>query len=136
MTNNIELWADGAMVGRGAAALESLPDTPAQRERLMNMLRVETRAVDAQERCDAAKARRDAAMEEQKLAQAIVNEARTSLVKQLCERADTLGQRLDAFARKQARAHLDALPDPDDANQGGELSPVGPTAREPAGDRR
>jgi hypothetical protein len=48
MTHDIELWSGGAMIGRGVAALASLPDTNAQRDRLTNMLRVEARAVDAQ----------------------------------------------------------------------------------------
>jgi hypothetical protein len=58
------------------------------------------------------------------------------MVNQINERCDDLGQRMDAFARKQARAHLDSLPDPDDP--GGELHPHGPAGsiepRELAGD--
>jgi hypothetical protein len=131
---DIELWSNGQMIGHGFAALESLPDTPAYREACHRAVRVEARAVEAQERCDAAEQARDQALEQQQLAEAAVDAARASLVKQLCERCDDLGQRLDAFARKQARAHLDSLPDPDEPNQGGELSPVSPVAREPAGD--
>jgi hypothetical protein len=126
------------MIGRGFAALASLPDTPAQREAADRMYRIQAHAVDAQERCDAAEARRDAALEEQKQAQAVVDAARASLLAQLVERADALGRRMDAFERKRNRDFLDSLPDPDNANPGGELSPIGPTgpleARPTAGD--
>jgi hypothetical protein len=124
---NIELWCNGEMIGHGAAALESLPDTPAQREAADRMFRVEARAVEADERCDAA-------LEEQRLAEAVVNQARMSLVRQLHERCDTLNGRLDKFERARARAHLDALPDPDypnsdpaTPNPDGELHSIGPT---------
>jgi hypothetical protein len=90
------------------------------------MVRVQARAVEAEQRRDDAIAARDAALEEQKLAEAVVDQARTSLISQLCERADDLGRRLDAFERQRARSHLDSLPDPDNPNQGGELSAVGP----------
>jgi hypothetical protein len=138
--SNIELWADGAMIARGISALAALPDTQAQREAADRMFRVEARAVDAQERCDDAERRRDQALEEQRQAQAVVDAARASLISQLCERADDLGRRLDAFERKRVRNFLDSLPDPDSPNQGGELSPIGPvtppdqdTPRQPAG---
>jgi hypothetical protein len=131
---DIELWSNGTMIGHGRGALANLPDTPAQREACANLVRIQARAVEAQERCDAAEARRDLALEEQKLAEAVVDEARASLISQLCERAEDLGRRLDAFERARARSHLDSLPDPDDPNQGGELSPVGPTTfADPAG---
>jgi hypothetical protein len=100
------------------------------------MIRTTIRAVEAdQQRADAVAAR-DAALEEQKLAQEVVDLARMSTLGQINKRADDLGRRLDAFARKQARAHLDSLPDPDEANPGGELSPIPPaTPREPVGDQ-
>jgi hypothetical protein len=131
---DIELWCNGVMVGHGAAALAPLPDTPAQREACANMVRVEARAVEAQERRDAAEHRRDAALQQQEVAQSMVDQARASLISQLCERADDLGRRLDKFERARAREYLDSLPDPEDPNQGGELSLVGP-ARNPAADQ-
>jgi hypothetical protein len=110
---DIELWSNGKMIGHGFAALESLPGTPAYRRACERAVRVEAQAVDAE-------ARRDSAVEQQKLAEAAVDTARASLVKQLCERTEDLGHRLDAFARrvdaqerKRVRAHLDELPDPD-----------------------
>jgi hypothetical protein len=130
---DIELWSNGVMIGHGFAALASLPDTPAQREACANMVRVEARAVEAQERCDAAEARRDAALEQQELAEAMVDQARSSLISKLCERCDALNGRLDKFERARAREYLDSLPDPDDP-QGGELSVVGPARfADPAG---
>jgi hypothetical protein len=130
---DIELWVNGEMVGRGFAALANLPDTPAQREACARMFRVEARAVEAQERCDNAIAARDAALDEQRLAEEVVNTARASLISQLCARTDDLGRRLDALERKRARNYLDALPDPDNPDQdhpthspGGELHSVGP----------
>jgi hypothetical protein len=131
-TRDIELWCNGEMIGRGAAALATLPGTPAQREAAERMFRVEARAAEAQERCDAAEARRDAALQEQEQAQVVVDQARASLINQLCERADDLGRRLDKFERRRAREYLDSLPDPEDPNQGGELSLVGPVS-DPAG---
>jgi hypothetical protein len=132
-TRNVELWADGQLIGRGFAALASLPDTPAQREAVDRMFRIEARAVDAQERCDDAERRRDRALEEQRQAQAVVDAARTSLINQLCERADDLGRRIDAFERKRVRQLLDSLPDPDDPEASthvtGELRPIGRTER-------
>jgi hypothetical protein len=110
---DIELWSNGKMIGHGFAALESLPGTPAYRAACDRAVRVEAQAVDAE-------ARRDSAVEQQKLAEAMVDTARVSMVKQLCEGADNLGRRLDAFEqrldaqeRRRARAHLDTMPDPD-----------------------
>jgi hypothetical protein len=125
--SNIELWADGAMVARGASALATLPDTPAQREACDRMFRVAAHAVEAEQRRDDAIAARDAALQEQQIAEDLVDRARKSLADTLHERLDSLGQRMDAFERRRVRAHLDSLPDPDNANPGGELSPIGPT---------
>jgi hypothetical protein len=139
-TKDIQFWVDGKLEGHGFAALESLPDTPAYRDACTRAVRVEARAVEAQERCDAAERRRDQALEEQRLAEEVVNTARASLVSQLCERADALGRRLDKFERARARAHLDALPDPDYPNRdpatpnpGGELHSVGPAEQRDPG---
>jgi hypothetical protein len=136
-TSNIELWADGEMIGRGFAALEPLPSNSARTAAEMRMFRTELRAVEAEQQRADAIAARDAALEERKLAEAVVNQAHISLARQLCERADTLGRRMDAFARKRNREFLDSLPDPDNANPGGELSPIGPTGelepQQPAG---
>jgi hypothetical protein len=67
----------------------------------------------------------------------VVDAARASLLQQLHERADALGRRMDRFERKRVRNYLDSLPDPDNANPGGELSPIGPTGelepRQPVG---
>jgi hypothetical protein len=129
---DIELWCGGEMVGRGQAALSNLPDTPAQREACVNMVRVQAQAVEAQERCDAAVAARDAALEEKRQAEAVVDVARSSLISQLCERCDDLGRRLDKFERARAREYLDSLPDPEHPDQGGELRGHGPVS-DPAG---
>jgi len=129
---DIELWSNGTIIGHGASALANLPDTPAQREACERMVRVELRALEAEQRRDDAITARDTALDQQQQAQAVVDQARASLISQLCERADDLGRRLDKFERARARSHLDSLPDPDDPNQGGELSPVGPIA-DPAG---
>jgi hypothetical protein len=56
---------------------------------------------------------RDQALEQQHLAEAMVDTARASLISQLCERADALGQRIDAFERRRMRDYLDSLPNPD-----------------------
>jgi hypothetical protein len=129
----IELWCNGEMIGRGAAALATLPDTPTQREACERMFRVEAHAVEAEQRRDDAIAARHAALEEQRQAQAVVDQARTSLINQLCERADDLGRRMDAFEQKRARQLLDSLPDPDDPEASthvtGELRPIGPAER-------
>ena len=67
---DIELWSNGTMIGHGRGALAALPDTPAQREACERMVRVELRALEAEQRRDDAIAARDAALEEQKLAEA------------------------------------------------------------------
>ena len=123
---DIELWSQGRMIGHGQSALESLPDTPAYREACVRAVSVEARALEAQERCDAAEQRRDTALEQKRIAEAVVDATRVSLLSKLCERCDALGRRMDKFERRAAREYLDSLPDPDDPNQGGELSPVGP----------
>jgi hypothetical protein len=131
---DIELWSNGKMIGHGFAALESLPDTPAYRQACERAVRIEAQAVEAQERCDAAVWARDEALEQQREAQAVADATRASLITQLCQRTDDLGRRLDKFECARARKYLDSLPDPDDPNQGGELSPVGPTHfADPAG---
>jgi hypothetical protein len=97
------------------------------------MVRVQAQAVDAEARRDSALAARDLALQEQEQAQEVVAQARASLINQLCERADNLGHRLDKFERVRARNYMDTLPDPDNVNPGGELSPIGPaTFHDPA----
>jgi hypothetical protein len=90
------------------------------------MVRVEARAVEARERCDAAEAARDAALEQKQIAEAVVDATRASLINKLCERTDAMLKRLDKFERARAREYLDSLPDPEDPYQGGDQSLVGP----------
>jgi hypothetical protein len=111
---DIELWSNGKMIGHGFAALESLPDTPAYRAACLRAVRVEAQAVDAE-------ARRDSAETAQRIAEAMVDTARVSMVNRLCEGVTDLGRRLDVLEhrahvqeRKRVRAELDALPDPED----------------------
>jgi hypothetical protein len=130
MTSNIELWCNGEMIGRGNAALAQLPDTSAQRQACADMYRVQAKAVEAQERCDAAERRRDRAQAEQRLAEQVVDAAQSSLISTLCDRAAALGRRLDKMERKRTRKYLDSLPDPDNPGSGSGLTTIGPTETE------
>ena len=93
------------------------------------MLRVEARAVDAEARRADAIAARDAALEEEHRAKTVADQARASVAVHLHEQLDALNRRLDTFERVSARAQLDAQPDPDNPDAGGELHPHGPVDR-------
>jgi hypothetical protein len=85
----------GEVIARGDAALEALPDTRARAEALEAMLRTEIRALEAQERADAAQ-------EEQQQAERVRDAMREATVRAFCDSIDALGRRLDAFERRRA----------------------------------
>jgi hypothetical protein len=114
-----------------------------------SMSAVMEHVVDSQTRNDSQQLLRDAASALGVLEEVEAKEdaLRERQVRAFCDSVATLSRRLDALeARRRAQArrdaeaeakaiadYIDSLPDPDDPNQGGELSPVGPSKyRDPA----
>ena len=124
------LDAHGNIVAQGAAALETLPDTHARADALASMMRIAADAVEAEQ---------------------TLEEARASAAKMICEMADSLSKRMDAYEeqlearrereeeeaereeQEEIERELDALPDPDDPHAfipSGELHDLPPTVED------
>ena len=102
----------GRVIGAGPLdkLMAYLPDSRARKD-AEQLLRDAAVAVGKVAEIDR---RADAVAAQERRVAARERALREDAVRQLCDSADNLARRLDAYERAQVRAALDALPDPDD----------------------
>jgi hypothetical protein len=102
--------ADALVVGGMDDVMENLPQTAARHRRLRQLDEAEKRHLG---QIEAVNARVDSVLERERQVEEREQALREDAIRRLADGMLRLGRRLDAFEQAQARAALDALPDPD-----------------------